>query len=195
MHCILRHTSNGQPLSPTSLASPASPYSNALMRNLLSIAQNVVPLTGGLGQLEELEGALANVHIILHDRPISKPVPEEIKKMSYHTDLVLRALSIHGENWKEGKSCLQVKTQFMKLNEDKKKSDKQQKNDSTSTLKAMGFSTSLCQRALLLCNSDSNQSVNWLMDNGMKEMENEKKGLYPDLWGLEGVDFYPEKGH
>ena len=183
----------------TSAAAPSAGFTsssgngNTLMSNLLSIAQNVIPLTQGVGLLSSLDEKQSALHSLLHDRPLPSAVPAEMKALSIHVDLCHRALSLFGSDLSSATSWLKGKHISLKLEESAAK--REVLSDVLRGLQEMGFSTSLCQRALLLCNGDSNAAVNWLLEHGMAAMEEARNGLHSESWGLEGVDFYQEEGH
>ena len=188
---ILRDTS-ASTAAPSSIASHSS-SSSTLMSNLLSIAQNVIPLTQGVGQLSCLEEKQSLLHSLLHDRPLPSPVPAEMKALSIHVDLCHRALSLFGPSQlSSALSWLKGKHISLKLEESAAKRELQ--GEGLRGLQEMGFSTQLCQKALLLCNGDSQAAVNWLLEHGMAHMEDARNGVSSDSWGLEGVDFYQEVG-
>ena len=164
---------------------------NTLMSNLLSIAQNVIPLTQGVGQLAPLEHKQLALHAILHDRTLPPVVPSELKQLSIHVDLCHRALSLFPGNTAGAVNWLKGKHIQIKLEESAAKRDTTP--DVLRSLQDMGFSAPLCAKALMLCNGDSNQAVNWLVEHGMAEMDSARNGVVTDSWGLEGVDFYQEK--
>ena len=164
---------------------------NTLMSNLLSIAQNVIPLTQGVGQLAPLERKQIALHAILHDRTLPPVVPSELKQLSIHVDLCHRALSLFPGHTMAAVNWLKGKHIQIKLEESAAKRDTTP--DVLRSLQDMGFSAPLCAKALMLCNGDSNQAVNWLVEHGMAEMDSARNGVVTDSWGLEGVDFYQEK--
>ena len=176
-------------------ASPASAAStgSTLMSNLLSIAQNVIPLTQGVGLLPSLDAKQTALHALLHDRPLPPAVPSELKALSIHVDLCHRALFLFGGQLPAAVAWLKGKHIGIKLSESAAK--RESVSEVVRGLQEMGFSTSLCQKALLLCNGDSNQAVSWLLEHGMTAMEDARNGLPTESWGLEGVDFYQERGH
>ena len=172
---------------------PTASTNTTLMSNLLSIAQNVIPLTQGVGSLPSLDRKQTALHSLLHDRPLPPLVPPELKSLSIHVDLCHRALSLFGSDLSSAIGWLKGKHIGIKLEESQSK--REVVSDVVRGLQEMGFSTALCQKALLLCNGDSNQAVSWLLEHGMTAMEDQRNGLTTENWGLEGVDFYQELGH
>ena len=167
---------------------------STLMSNLLSIAQNVIPLTQGTGQLGSLETRHAALHALLQDRPLPSAVPQEMKALSIHVDLCHRALGLFPSASSLPAAIAWLKGKHINLKLMESEARREAGSDVVRGLQEMGFSTALCQKALLLCNGDTNQAVNFLMDKGMEEMEAARNGISTDSWGLEGVDFYQERG-
>jgi hypothetical protein len=186
---ILRDTSNVE--APEN----SKQSTNTLMSNLLSISQNVIPLASGVLTINDLSSKLYEINSLLHERELNPSVPSELRSTGVHVDLCVRSMQLFPNDYTAARQWLMRKHADIKLKDEATRRTVMTSNDAVKNLQEMGFDQSLCERALLLCNGDTNQAVNWLMDNGFQEMENIKNGKEPENWGLEGVDFYQEKGH
>ncbi len=139
---------------------------------------------------------LQSVLELVHDRPLPTAVPAAFK--GFHVDLTLRAMQLFpgsSETSTAAQSWLKEHSTEIKRVEDDRIKESQRIPHQLKGVMDMGFDYSLCHRALLICNGDANQAVNWLMDHGFQELENARNGVNSEIWGLEGVDFYQEKGH
>lgn len=170
-----------------------------LLSNLLALGQQVIPLTSGMGVISTLHSHLSSLHSHLSDvvtSPLSLSCHLSGGVSGVHPDLLGEATRLFPNDQSTAiQWCRAKQAEHRQAGEAYRAALEKPAADRTRPLVNLGFDAALCERALLLHNGDSNQSLQWLMSHGSKETDSIRRGELSEVWGLEGVDFYQEQGH
>lgn len=201
VQCILKET--GESIehqagggSSSSRPAPALPF----MSHLLSLSQQVIPLSSSLGKLDDLCSKMQELHALMHERADERAggslsMPSALSR-GVHADLLSRGMQLFSNdavaaaNWAKRKQ-----QEHRAMHEESKQATSRLNSTHLQPLLDLGFDDALCKRALLLHNGDATQSLHWLKEHGANEVASLRRGVIQEPWGLEGVDFYQESGH
>jgi len=202
VQCIVKEVAEAAP--PEQVVSPKAGQKLPLLSNLLALAQQIIPLSSGLGKLDELEAKAQLLHTMLHDATsaasatpaLATPVPASVRH-GVHADLFVRGMQIHlGDPVAAASWARRKQNEHRDAGESRRRASEKLSAAQLKPLTDLGFDEALCKRALLLHNGDTAQSVHWLTESGFAETDALRRGqVHREVWGLEGVDFYQEKGH